>query len=430
MRRNVWVVVVGCLVVGCSSGSRQEPSPDASGDSKDVGIATVVLEAGGQSDATDGNVADRGTGDSPATGGSGAEDALGSGGSGGVGGSLGAVGGSGGQSMGGAGGSGVGGAAGLGGVGSGGSTLGVGGQAGADGGYPDSPDGGGADSDAGSPDGDVPTDISPDGNDGNQNAKWFPDQNTNDSVELSTDPIGEDCGGVQPLLNREVIKHVSITGATGLQLGTAYLLTDGGIFAIIGIPITNTGASLQCLTGPNTIDWRSSGGQSLVTSPFLRILGSVGLPTGATQYSNSCLGIGETGLIYTQAPLSDDDGDPLDLFALTDSLALTLAPAQPATRPLASVIPISASIDSSGLHVSVKNVSSSSASILVQRSSYYLVEDDLGLPVMLNTLGANPIPNGNLDPDQVGVINDVSPGDDFGCGKHLRPFITFGVPSP
>ncbi len=441
MRRNVWVVVVGCFVVsgfavGCSSpGARNEVNADAGGDSHNIGIMANVVEAGVPGDGSDGNVDDRGAGGAPATGGSGAGGAFGVGGSNGGGGSTDGAGGSGaaGSGAGGssAGGNGVGGITGLGGVGSGGSTAGIGGQAAVDGGFPDSPDGAVFDTDVGSLDADVAPDIAPDGEDGTGgNAEWFPDQNTNNSVELVTDPIGEDCGRAQPLFRRSVVNDVSMTGAPGFRLGTAYLLTDDVMFVVLGIPITNTGQDLQCLTGPNTIAWRSSGGQSLIDAPFLRILGSVGVPTGAAQYSSSCLGPGETGLIFSQGATSDDNGDPLDLFGLTNSLVLTLASGQPATRPLGSVVPTSASIDSGGLHVNIKNVGSSPASILVQRSSYYLVEDDLGLPVMLGIVGANPNPNGNLDPAQTGVINDVFAGADFGCGKHLRPFITFGVPSP
>lgn len=397
MRRIVWVVVAGFLV-GCnsSSGTKLEVNVDAGDAHSTDGIA----EAGVQPDGSDGGSENRGLGGASANGGSGAGGVGGTGsagsGAGGAGSGAGGTDGLGGMGTGGAslgdgGGTGSGGVRGLGGMGSGGSVTGSGGQADNDGSNPDSPDGDGSGGDAGWLDGDAPPDLSPESGGGGNTGGWLPtDETTNNSVELTSDPIGEDCRQSQPSLRR---KAVPVTGGTiGFRLGTAYLLNDGLFNVVVGIPVTNTGNTMRCLSGPSSVTFRSSNGDSLGFFP-VQVWGSVG-DTGGAQYASSCLGPGEAGLIFSAGVLPDpndpDCGD-LDLFPLTASLALTLDPGVTASPPTASVVPFSAVLNGNGLTVSVRNIGTSAARIQPPLASHYLVTDDQGLPVMLSGLG-NPSP--------------------------------------
>src|SRR4029079_17839934 len=110
--------------------------------------------------------------------------------------------------------------------------------------------------------------------------------------------------------------------------------------------------------------------------------------TGAAQYSPSCLGPGETGVLYGIAVNGYDD-----VYTATHSLLVTLDAGTLATRPGALVVPLSYSADGDGLHVAIKNQGTAAGSILSGRKSFYLHLDEQGLPVKFGTLTDNPVPN-------------------------------------
>lgn len=440
-RRNVWVA--GWLVVaGCSGSTKfQSTTPDAAPDSAtadepDLGQTADRLEAGsggasgtgagdGAGGSLDGGADGTGSGaggnaGSDGTSGVGGDAPGGAGTSGGSGGSAGAAG-AGGSGVGGdAGDSGAGGieatggSAGAAGAGTGGS--GSGGQAGSaagEGGVPGGGTGGTAGQDGG---------VGGMGG-GSMPSPWFPAQSTNNSVELRGAPFGTDCAKTNPTLRR---KTVPVTGlSASFQLGDAYVLTqNGGLVASIGIPVSNLSDQLLCF-GMGALDLKTQTGDSIVVPhPGLQLIGSVAT-TGAPQYSTSCLGRGETGVLTASA--ATEEGD--DVYTPTRSLVVTLDAGTPATRPPASVVPLLYAADGDGLHVTIENQGTAAASILSGRKSFYLHLDDQGLPVKFGTLADNPVPNGNLTPNQDGSINDASATGLVGCGDRVRPFINFGVPS-